>query len=373
MRPREGVSPGARLPIALAPDLAAGKPGRSIAAFFTLPSAPAEDAFSGMASRSLWILLNSAVAAGLALIAQGADPMETLVEGKGFRIGRDEVEAEVQRIQKEALQKGQLLPDDQLPAIRRQVLDRIAMVRLFETRATAADRIKAKESAQKFIDGLRSSHGPDGLARLLRQAGYSDATFLAAKTSEALVTAVIDRELRPAIRIPSADIREYYEKSGEQWDQPPAVRVQNLLLSTTTADGKPMGVEALAARRQRIRELKAEAERGSDFSSMVRQHSQDEASRTRGGEYRMQKGLWPEELEKEVFALEPGKVAGPIETYMGLHLVKVLERIPTRRLPMADVEDDIRKLLVERELQQRIPEFVERLRQESAMKRTAEP
>ena len=325
-----------------------------------------------MATPSRFVVWNGLLAAGFCLLAVGADPKETLVEGKGFRVERGEVDAEVQRIQKEALQRGQLLSDDQLPAVRRQVLDRIAMVRLFETRATAADRGKADASARKFIDDLRTAQGADGLARLLRQAGYTDATFLAAKVSEALVTAVIDRELRPTIRIPSADIREYYEKNGEQWDQPPAVRVQNLLLSTKTAEGKPLGIEALAARRQRIRELRAEADRGADFSALVRQHSQDDSSKSRGGEYKMQKGLWPEELEREVFALEPGKVAGPIETYMGLHLVKVLERIPTRRLPLADVEDDIRKLLVERELQQRIPEFVERLRQESAMKRTAE-
>ena len=110
-----------------------------------------------------------------------------------------------------------------------------------------------------------------------------------------------------------------------------------------------------------------------DFAALIRQHSQDEASKARGGEYKIQKGLWPEELEKEVFALQPGKLAGPVETYLGLHLVKVLERIPSRRLPLADVEEDIRKLLVERELQQRIPEFIERLRQEAGMKRLAEP
>ena len=91
------------------------------------------------------------------------------------------------------------------------------------------------------------------------------------------------------------------------------------------------------------------------------------------GEYRVQKGLWPEELEKEAFALGPGKVGGPVETAMGLHLLKVLERIPARRTPLADVEEEIRRLLVERDVQQRLPEFLQRLRTEAGLRRVAEP
>lgn len=313
------------------------------------------------------------LAAGLLARALGADPKEVLVEGKGVRVERADLDAEVQRLRAEATQRGQVIADDQLPAIKRQVLERIAMVRMFEAHATPADRRKAEASAHAFIDQLRQSQGAEGLARLLRQAGYTDATFRAAKVSEALVTAVIDREVRPDVRIPSADVREHYEKNAAQWEQPEAVRVQNLLLSLKTADGKPLGVEALAARRQRVRELKAEAERGADFTALVRQHSHDEASKARGGEYKLLRGFWPEELEKEAFAMAPGKVAGPVETYMGLHLVKVLERIPARRLPLPDVEEDIRKLLTEREVQQRIPEFMERLRTDLGVRRLAEP
>jgi parvulin-like peptidyl-prolyl isomerase len=310
---------------------------------------------------------------GVAARAMAADAKEVLVEGKGIRVERGEVEAEVQRLRTEATQRGQWIEDDQWPALRRQVLERLTMVRMFEARATSADRSKAEESARTFIEGLRRTQGEEGLARLLRQAGYTNATFRAAKVSEALVSAVIDREVRPTVRIPTSDIRDYYEKNASQWEQPAAVRVQNLLLSMKTADGKPLGVEALAARRQRMREIKAEADRGADFAALVRQHSQDEGSKARGGEYRIEKGLWPEELEKEVFALEPGKVCGPIETYMGLHVVKVLERIPARRLPLADVEEDIRKLLTEREVQQRVPEFIDRVRMESGLRRLAEP
>jgi len=121
------------------------------------------------------------IAAGLMARATGADPKQALVEGTGIRVERGELEAEVQRIRTEATQRGQLVADDQIPALKRQVLERLAMVRMFEARATPADRSKAEESARAFIDGLRQSLGPEGLARMLRQAGYTDAAFRSAK------------------------------------------------------------------------------------------------------------------------------------------------------------------------------------------------
>ena len=180
------------------------------------------------------------------------DPMGILVEGKGVRIERRELESEVQRLRGEAMQRGKPIPDEQLPEIRRQVLERLAVVRLCEARATPADRAKAADSAGKFIDGLRQSQGAEGLARLLRQAGYTEAAFHGAKTAEAIVTAVIDREVRAVVRIPSADVREYYEKHAEQWEQPAAVRVQSLLISLRTSDGRPLGADAMEIGRAHV-------------------------------------------------------------------------------------------------------------------------
>jgi len=53
-----------------------------------------------------------------------------------------------------------------------------------------------------------------------------------------------------------------------------------------------------------------------------------------------------------------------------LHLIRVLERIPPRTTPLTEVEESIRKLLTEREVQQRIPEFMDRIKREARLERT---
>lgn len=303
-------------------------------------------------------------------VATAADPAEVLVRGQGMEIRRSEVDTECARLRAEAATRGRILTDEQLTGLREQVLERIVLVKLCAARATAEDRKKAETASREFIEGLRRSQGDAGFARLLKQASYTEAEFRAAKLSESLATAVIDREVRAGIRIPAQDIREHYEKNRDQLQEPAAVRLLHLQLVPQTRNGQPPTVEELAAVRARIRDLKAQAERGADFATLVRQHSMDEAGKARGGEYRIIRDVWPPELEAEAFRVEPGKIGGPVETPQGLHLIRVLERIPPRTTPLTEVEESIRKLLTEREVQQRIPEFMDRIKREARLERT---
>lgn len=321
-----------------------------------------------MRNVSAWCL-----AWGLALgcfVTTAADPAEVLVRGQGVEIRRSEVDAECARLRGEAASRGKILNDEQLTAIREQVLERLVLMRLCAARATAEDRTKAEAASRDFIEGLRRSQGEAGFARLLKQASYTEPEFRSAKLSESLVTSVIDREVRATIRIPAQDIREHYEKNREHLQEPAAVRLLHLQLVPQTRSGQPPTIEELAAVRARIRDLKAQAERGADFAALVRQHSMDEAGKARGGEYRIVRDVWPPELEAEAFRVEPGRIGGPVETPQGLHLIRVLERIPARTAPLAEVEESIRKLLTEREVQQRIPEFMDRIKREARLQRT---
>ncbi len=301
---------------------------------------------------------------GLAWAMAASEPDEVLVRGKGVEIRRRDVDGMFERANAEAVHQGQILSDEQRAALRVQLLERLLLVRLCEHRATPADRRRAYQESGAFIDGLKKDRGEEGFARLLKMAGYTGATFAADKLSEAMVSVVIDREVKSAIRIPSADIQEYYDRHPDRWMDPAAVRFLHLqLLMSRTGGGEPTVEERLRVRGRMDGFLK-ELERGADFAALVREHSEDAASRSRGGEYQVVRGELPFELETEVFRLEPGKTSGVIESPLGLHVVRIVERIPPRRIPLDRVEDQIREVLVQKELPLRIPEFLDRVRRE---------
>ena len=212
---------------------------------------------------------------------------------------------------------------------------------------------------------MKASQGEEGFLRLLKRAGYTEPEFVGEKIAQALVTAVIDREVKTTIRIPTQDVRAYYEANTDRWVEPGAVRYR--YLQVTTPD--PLRISALdqAAVRRQMEDWRKEVEGGRDFGQLIRAVTAGDAPRAAGGEKQVVRGQLAAEVESEVFRLEPGKTSAVIDAGGFLTLYQVQERTPPRRLPLEQVEEDIRALLVQRESQTRIPEFVARIRKESGV------
>jgi parvulin-like peptidyl-prolyl isomerase len=290
----------------------------------------------------------------------GVEVDDLVVRGRGLEIRRSEVERGVERFRTEALHRGQLLTEVQLDGLREQYLERLLLFRLCASRAEEADRALARIESRKFISGLRQRQGEAAFLGLLKRAGYTEAEFEAEKLAESLVTAVIDREVKGTIRIPSQDVRAYYEANADKWIEPAAVRYLQLQWASTGA----LSVEAAAAERRQVDAWRTQLERGKDFAALVHEVTAAHPGRASGGERRAVRGELAAELEAEVFRVEPGKLSGIVDAGGALHLIQVLERIPARRMPLERVEEDVRAVLLQREAQPRIAEYLARLRRE---------
>ena len=290
----------------------------------------------------------------------GVDTDDLVVRGRGVEIRRSELERGVERFRTEALHRGQVLNEVQLDGLREQYLERLLLFRLCALRAEEADRALARIESRKFIAGLRQRQGETAFPGLLKRAGYTEAEFEAEKLSESLVTAVIDREVKGTIRIPTQDVRAYYEANADKWIEPAAVRYLHLQWAASGVASP----EAAAAERRQFEAWRTQLERGKDFAALLKELVAAHPGRVTGGERRSVRGELPPELETEVFRLEPGKLGGMVEAAGAYHSVQVLERIPPRRIPLERVEEDIRAVLMQREAQPRIAEYLARLRKE---------
>ena len=126
-------------------------------------------------------------------------------------------------------------------------------------------------------------------------------------------------------------------------------------------------MELAAAERRQFEEWRTQLERGKDFAALAKELAAAHPGRATGGERRSVRGELPAELEAEVFRVEPGKLGNVIEAGGAYHLLQVLERIPARRIPIERVEEDIRAVLLQREAQPRIAEYLARLRKEMSV------
>jgi peptidyl-prolyl cis-trans isomerase D len=149
-------------------------------------------------------------------------------------------------------------------------------------------------------------------------------------------------------RVPVTDetVHAYYDTHLPDYETPERLQLSHILIAMA-----PDADEATkAAARTKAEGILAEAQDGADFGALAREHSDDLLSADAGGDLGfVERGAIEEALEAAVFALEAGTLAATVvETPSGLHIVRVGEKSPIATKPVADVRDDIVRLLQER-------------------------
>ena len=68
------------------------------------------------------------------------------------------------------------------------------------------------------------------------------------------------------------------------------------------------------------------AQTGDDFATLASEYSEDEGSAAQGGDLGyFTSGRMVHEFDSAAFATEPGKIAGPVVTRFGVHIIKVVD------------------------------------------------
>jgi len=217
-----------------------------------------------------------------------AEPLAALVNGEPIRLA--DYEAEVQRCQA-ALAAD--CPERALQALIEQAA--------VEQAARAAGLVPDEAAVAADLERIQQAlGGPDGYQAWLSANAYSAASFAEALRRERL------RGLM------GAQVTAAVPDTADQ------VRAQMILVAD----------EATA------RALLEQLGSGADFATLALTYSLDLSSRVAGGDL----GWFPRgwlttpEVEEAAFALQPGETSAVIQTTLGFHVVRVLERDPARPL-----------------------------------------
>jgi parvulin-like peptidyl-prolyl isomerase len=292
-------------------------------------------------------------------------------EGEGLRITASAVGAKVSRTMAEAAAAGRTLTDRDLNALRGRTLDTMIFVQLVLRRADQSDTNRALFETKSRIDGLiKNAPSPEVFFKTLEQAGYTEESFRRETFEEALVVNIIDREVKRRIRIPDSDIQGYYDSDSERWKKPNQVKAAQIFFATINPETREkLPADLIETQRKKAQQALAQVKAGTNFATLARQVSEDPTSRERGGEYIFQKGQMFPEFEKAVWDMKPGTLHGEVvTTQFGFHVFQRLEDLPARVIPLTEVADQIRELLIQREMEVRIPEYGDRLRADAKVR-----
>jgi parvulin-like peptidyl-prolyl isomerase len=155
------------------------------------------------------------------------------------------------------------------------------------------------------------------------------------------------------------DVEQYYRANQDRYALPAGVRGAAIFLATP-AHATPEKQLEFEQRAEAVRAEAQAARTDAEFADVVRRHSEDQASRYRGGDLGW---LNPGDarnpaLTEALFAVEKsGEVAPLIRTSRGYFIAKVLERTEAGFQPLAEVGEAIRYQLTRQQAQQAEAEF----------------
>ena len=292
---------------------------------------------------------------------------KVVAKGQGFVIKESDVDKAFIAHKAAAAAMGQPVGalDSQLKS---NILEKMVATRMVIARATPSDKEEGKKLAERLIaEGKRRAGNPGTYQRRLLAVGSSPEEYEAEISEQAVVQTVIDREIGKKEIITDAEVRKYYEAHPDAYKEREKARVQHILFATRKIpSGDPLPAAERAAKKESAERAVLRARRGDDFTALVKELSDDPESKPKDGEliFGRGQGTVPPQFEAAAFSLAPGKVSDPVLTVFGYHVIKLLEKIPAGQVPFEKVEEQIRTGLQREAVQKKLPEFIEKLKQE---------
>jgi parvulin-like peptidyl-prolyl isomerase len=301
-------------------------------------------------------------------LLSAAPPADAVVaKGKGLEIRRSQLDKEVMAATAQAVAQGRTVPPEQVPVVRRQVLEQLISVRLIAARATGADKAAGKAAAEKRYAVAKSKAGSEAaFDSQLKFLGTTPETLLAKWTEALTGQEVLKRELK--IVITDQEAKQFYDENPTEFDFPEMVRARHILISTSDPQtGAEISAGQKTARLEKAQTVLKRARAGEDFAMLALAFSNDIASRGRGGEYTFKRGQMPREVEAAAFSMQANQISDIVTSTNGYHIIKLIEKLPAHKLKLADAMADIKSALTQRAIQEQFSEYIGRLREEAGV------
>jgi len=336
------------------------------------------------------------------------DPV--IARGQGVEIKRSQLDEAFIVFKANLVARNQTVPEEQRLLRQAQLLDQLLTTRLLVNRATDADNAKAKELAKKIaVEARKSAPSEERLGLQLKALGLSAEQFNQRIMEQAVAEAVIERELKPKVSVSEAQVKDFYTNGTDllvkimqeehdrlvkiptttlgqlaavtqqieelkkanlaRLEQPEKVRVGHVLLATRYRETEEeLPEDQKKTKRFKIEQLLKRARSGEDFSKLVMEYSEDRGLKESKGEYTFSRNdPFVPEFKAAAFSLQTNQISDIVTTTFGYHIIRLLEKIPAKKVEFEKVSADIKDALLQQELQNQMPAYLESIKKSSGI------
>ena len=146
------------------------------------------------------------------------------------------------------------------------------------------------------------------------------------------------------------------------------VRVGHIFLATP----QDMSAADKKAKEELAKKIKQELNNGMDFSTAVKNYTEDQQALATGGDMILVKGMAPKEIDAKAFSLPVGKVSDPIKTDLGYHIIKVKEKRAERTIEFDEIKNDLGQYIAQTRILEAQAKYLSGLAEKADIKVTKE-
>jgi parvulin-like peptidyl-prolyl isomerase len=236
---------------------------------------------------------------------------------------------------------------------------------LIEQEAKKADGgiiIKDEEVMDVIKDMLaKKKSNMEDLKKNLVREGNSLESLKKDMRNQMMRTRLLRREIKSKVIVSDEEIGEYYNKNRQDYEGKEAVRIKQILLLLPPKADK-ITREKLKNEAQKLRQR---IMNGEPFDLLAVNYSQGPAAAQGGDIGFIGKGAIIPEVEAVVFSLPVEQLSEVIESSVGFHIIKVVDKRGAGLKPIAVVRVEIKEKIENEKLDKKFDEWIASVRAKS--------
>jgi peptidyl-prolyl cis-trans isomerase C len=278
-------------------------------------------------------------------------------------IERRELEMALAGVLAQIQQQGRPVTASQRLQLEHDVLNSLVERELVLQSAKASPPADLDQKVKAQVARARAAAGgEDMLLKSLQDVGVSLADFERRMRDNIIVAETLRQVAEAQTKIPSEDIKTFYDANAARIKQPELVRASHILVR---CDPKAND-ETKKICRTKIDAARSLLLGGEKFADIARKVSDDTQNAQSGGDL----GYFPRdrmlpEFEKVAFSLPTNQVSEVVTTQFGYHVLMITDHKPEKNLSFDEAKPDIEKLLRSRKSNEVVRQHVQGLREKA--------